>query len=498
MTYKDLEAKLDYLNGSEKKQIKKAYEFAKEFHKDQKRFTGEPFVNHGLETASFIADLKLDAPAVIAALLHDVCEDTECNLSQIRKKFGRRVAHIVYGVTKLGTIRIRRRWLFLKDEKELEQFDRQIETLRKMFMAMAKDIRVVLIKLADRFHNMKTLDGVAPEKRLRIAKETLEIYSPLAYRLGMGELKGQLEDLAFPYVYPEEYKKLKDRISSKVKQRSKFTEKLKKNLFKKLAKENIRPVEIHGRAKHMYSLWLKLKRYHNDLTQIYDLVALRIILKNVEECYKVLGIVHKTWKPLLGRVKDYIANPKPNGYQSLHTTVFAERGEVVEIQIRTKEMHDQAENGIAAHWHYSETKNTLDYLKKKVSKIPRGEIAWIKELAGWQKKYKSNKEIVDNLGLDFFSDRIFVYTPRGDVKNLPLGATPIDFAYAIHTDVGNSLTGAKVNGKIAKLTTSLKNGDIVEIMKSKKTTGPKQDWLEFVKTSLARTRIRHFLKTKKR
>lgn len=497
MTYEDLEKKLDYLNDADRKLTKRAFLFAEKFHKDQKRNTGEPFVSHELETAAFIADLKLDAAAVSAALIHDVCEDTPCDLAEIRKNFGRKIAYLVDGVTKLGKIKIQRKWLFLRDEKELKEFDRQAETLRKMFMAMAKDVRVVLIKLADRYHNMKTLHGIPEEKQLRIAKETLEIYAPLAYRLGMGELKGKLEDLAFPYVYPDEYKKLKSRITNKLQEKSKYIEKLKKILFKKLAKAGIRPIEIHGRTKHMYSLWLKLKRYDNDLKQIYDLVALRIIVKNVEECYKTFGLIHHIWLPLLGRTKDYIANPKPNGYQSLHTTVFAQKNEIVEIQIRTQKMHDQAENGIAAHWHYAENKGTLDYLKRKVSKIPRGELTWIKELVRWQKKQNSNREVTDSLGIDFFSDRIFVYTPQGDVKNLPLGATAIDFAYAIHTDVGNALTGAKINGKITKLSTPLKNGDIVEIIKSKKPTGPKQDWLEMVKTSLARTHIRHWLKTKK-
>lgn len=497
MTYADLEKKLDYLNEADKKLVKRAYLFAEKFHKDQKRHTGEPFVSHELETAGFIADLKLDANAVAAALIHDVCEDTPCNLNDVRKTFGRKITYLVDGVTKLGKIRIRRHWLILKDKKELQEFDRQIETLRKMFMAMAKDIRVILIKLADRLHNMKTLEGIPKEKRFRIAKETLEIYAPLANRLGMGELKGQLEDLAFFYVYPEEYQKLKARVADRLAEQTKHIEKLKKIIFKKLAKEGIRPLEIHGRTKHLYSLWLKLKRYDDDLSRIYDLVALRIIVKNVEECYKTLGIIHKIWRPLVGRIKDYIALPKPNGYQSLHTTVFADKGELIEIQIRSKKMHDRAENGIAAHWHYSEKKNTLDYLIRNTNRIPKEELVWVQELARWQKSLASNKEVADSLSLDFFSKRIFVYTPEGDVKNLPTGATPIDFAYAVHTAVGNSVTAAKVNNKMVKLSQPLQNGDIIEIIKAKNSTGPKRDWLDMVKTSLARTHIRHFLKTKK-
>lgn len=491
MSFEKLLTKIDYLSDQDKKLVKKAYNFSQKYHKGQKRNTGEPFVSHEIETAAQIADLKLDAKAVSAALLHDVCEDTVCNLPEIRKEFGREIANLVDGVTKLSQIRITRRWLFLKDEKKLPEFDRQVETLRKMFMAMAKDIRVVVIKLADRLHNMRTLEGIPEEKRYRIAKETIEIYAPLAYRLGMGQLKGELEDLAFPIVLPEEYKDLKERVAGKLEEKEKYIENIKKTIYKKLAKEGIR-AEIHGRTKHMYSLYKKLLRYDNDLSRIYDLVALRIIVSNVEECYKVLGIIHEMWTPLVGRIKDYIAQPKPNGYRSIHTTCFAKDGEIVEIQIRTKEMHDQAEHGIAAHWHYSEKKGTLDYIMRRSSKVPKGELVWVNELVNWQ-KHLDNKEIVQGLGADFFSDRIFVYTPSGDVKNLPVGATTIDFAYAIHTDVGNTLTGAKINGKMVGISHALQNGDICEII-TKKTSKPKRDWLEFTKTSLARSKIRSSLK----
>lgn len=492
MIFLELQKKISYLPDSEQKLVRRAFEFAEKAHDTQKRNTGEPFVNHELETAAFIADLQLDVEAVVAALLHDVCEDTACDLNQIRRQFGRRIAGIVDGVTKLGKIRIRRRWLFLRDEKELQAFDRQVETLRKMFMAMARDIRVVIIKLADRRHNMKTLQGVPTEKQLRIAKETMEIYAPLSDRLGMGELKGELEDLAFSYLNPAEFKEIKERLAQSLDKKEKDIENIKKILLKKLGKAGIR-AEISGRKKHLYSLWLKLKRYDNDLSRIYDLVALRVIVTNTEECYKVLGIIHAMWRPLVGRIKDYIAMPKPNGYQSIHTTVFAKGGQLIEIQIRTQKMHDQAENGIAAHWHYSQKKGTLDYLKSKISRPPRQELAWVNELARWQKN-QVNKEVFSGLGLDFFQDRIFVYTPTGDVQDLPSGATAIDFAYAIHTDLGNATTGAKVNGKLVKISTTLQNGDIVEIIKAKKATGPKQDWLEIVKTSLARNRIRSWLK----
>ena len=495
MPQKSLEAlkvKISYLKNEDQKEVLRACEFAQKAHEKQKRQTGEPYLKHCIETAITIADLKLDSPSIIAAVLHDTAEDTDLTLIDIQKEFGKTVARLVDGVTKLGKIRITKRWFLLQSKQELADFDRQIETLRKMFVAMAKDIRVVIIKLADRLHNMNTLKGVEPEKRLRIAKETLEIYAPLAYRLGMGELKGQLEDLAFPYVYPDEYKWLKREIKDAYKKRTFYLEKVKKYLTRKLAQEGIK-AEIHGRAKYLYSLWRKLQRYDNDLGRIYDLVALRIVVPTVAECYKVLGIIHEMWKPLVGRIKDYIAQPKPNGYQSLHTTVFCLDGRIVEFQIRTKEMHQQAENGIAAGWHYAEKKGTLDYILKKIKKAPYEDIRWVKELAKWQKKSRDNKEFANDIQVDFFSDRIFVYTPRGDVKDLPTGSTPIDFAYAVHSELGNATAGVKVNDKMVSLSSTLKNGDMVEIIKGKK-SNPRRDWLEFVKTSLARTHIRKYLR----
>lgn len=488
MSYDELAQKLDYLNKSDQELVNRAFLFAKKAHEGQKRFSGEPFIVHGLETALFIANLKLDAKAICAAILHDVCEDTNCRILEIRKHFGREISSLVDGVTKLDQVRITHRWLFLKTTERIPEFDRQVETLRKMFMAMSSDIRVVIIKLADRLHNMRTLDAMPKEKRLRIAKETIEIYAPLAYRLGMGELKGQLEDLAFPFVYPKEYQELKQKIQKRLHEKEEYINRLKKTLTVKLYKEGIKN-EIHGRTKHMYSLWRKLLRYNNDLAQIYDLVALRIIVNDVEDCYKVLGMIHKMWKPLIGRIKDYIAAPKPNGYQSIHTTVFGPQGEIVEIQIRTFLMHEQAEHGVAAHWHYAEKKGTIDYLLRKSSRVPKGELVWLNELVKWQKALQSNKEIVSSLKTDFFSDRIFVYTPTGDVKDLPIGATPIDFAYAIHTDIGHHLGGARVNGKMVEISHPLQNGDICQII-IKKNSQPKYDWLEFAKTSLARSKIK--------
>jgi GTP diphosphokinase / guanosine-3',5'-bis(diphosphate) 3'-diphosphatase len=495
MTYDDLAEKIKYLNSTDQKLIRRAFDFATKAHEGQKRVTGEPYISHGLETAYFVANLKLDVQAICAALLHDVCEDTKCDVNTIRREFGRDITNIVDGVTKLDKIKITHRYVFLTTKEKMPEFDRQVETLRKMFMAMSNDIRVVIIKLADRYHNMKTLNSLPEEKRFRISRETIEIYAPLAYRLGMGNLKGDLEDLAFPYVYPKEYEELKSKVANRLQEKERYIDKLKKILIKNLYKSGIK-CEIHGRTKHMYSLWRKLQRYNNDLNQIYDLVALRIIVNDIEDCYKVLGNIHNMWKPLVGRIKDYIAAPKPNGYQSIHTTVFAPEGEIVEIQIRTKKMHDQAEYGIAAHWHYSEKKNTMDYILRKTSRVPRGELVWVKELAKWQKALSDNEEVATGLHADFFSDRIFVYTPTGEVKNLPAGATPVDFAYAVHTDIGHHFGGAKVNGKIVEISYPLQNGDICDII-TKKNARPKYDWLEFAKTSLARGKIKSATRNKK-
>jgi len=493
-TFQELKVKIKYLPVADQKEIERAFEFSKKAHKNQHRSTGEPYVTHELNTAIYIANLKMDAPSIVAAILHDTVEDTDASLQEIQKNFGRPVARLVDGVTKLSKIRITRRWFFLKSKEEFAAFDRQVETLRKMFVAMARDIRVVIIKLADRLHNMQTLQGVEKDKRLRIAKETLEIYAPLAQRLGIGELKGQLEDLAFVYVYPDEYRLLKSRVKEASTERLHYLNKVKKHLEKKLAQEGIQ-AKISGRAKHLYSLWRKLARYDNDLSRIYDLVALRIIVSSISDCYKVLGIIHEEWKPLVGRIKDYIAMPKPNGYQSLHTTVFSLDKKIVEFQIRTQAMHEQAENGIAAGWHYAEAKGTLDYILKKIKRAPYEDIRWVKELAKWQDILKDNQEFSNDLQVDFFSDRIFVYTPNGDVKDLPAGSTPIDFAYAIHSELGNSCSGARVNDKMVTISTRLHNGDIVEIIKGKR-HGPKRDWLEFAKTSLARSHIKRYLRPK--
>ncbi|MFH1656913.1 MAG: RelA/SpoT family protein [bacterium] len=462
--------------------VEKAYYFAEKAHRGQIRESGGDYITHLLKTAHYLADMKLSSVTIAAGLLHDVVDDTPVTNDDIKKEFGKEVAFLVEGVSKLGKIKYR-------------GVKRHVENLRKLLLATAKDIRVILIKFCDRIHNLETLNYVRPDKQKRIALESLEIYAPLAYRLGIGELKGKIEDLSFPYAYPQEYKDLTARVKDKYEERQKFLEKVKPLITKKLRKEGIYPIEIHYRTKHYYSLWQKLQRYDNDLNKIYDLVALRIIVKNIEECYKALGIVHKLWKPLPGRIKDYIALPKPNGYQSLHTTVICINGRIIEFQIRTQQMHKEAELGIAAHWYYSEQKGIKDFIKKKIIKAPEKEIDWIKQLKDWQKATKdfSPDKYLESLKIDFFQNRIFVFTPKGDVLSLPEKATPVDFAYAIHTDVGNHCHQAKVNQKIARLDQPLNNGDIVEII-TNKNRKPSKDWFRFIKGSLTRSRIKKFFR----
>ncbi len=479
----------NYLSNSDQKKIIEAFELAKTVHKNKKRGTGEDYIEHPIEVATYLAQEKMDAPTIIAALLHDAEEDDPKIKNQIIKQFGKEVGDLVEGVTKLGKIKIKKSWFYpFKFFQEQQQkqlgFERHVESLRKMLIAMSHDIRVIMIKFADRLHNMKTLQGVSKIKRERIARETLEIYSPLAYRLGMGKIKGELEDLAFPYAYPKEYEELKKRIGKKYDEKEKSLKKIMSILGRKLDSLKIKS-EIHGRRKHFYSLWKKLHRYDNNLEKIHDLVAVRIIVNNIDDCYKVLGIVHSLYRPLIGRIKDYIALPKPNGYQSLHTTIFGPDKEIVEIQIRTHEMHERAENGIAAHWYYSDKKS--DEAKK--SKIAKEQIEWLEELTRRQESLKNARELAEALKLDFFHDRIFVFSPEGDVYDLPLDATPVDFAYAVHTEIGETCLSAKVNKTLVRLNHPLKNGDIVEIV-TKKGSIPKRDWLKFVKTSRARNKIR--------
>ena len=464
-------------------EIRRAYDFAEHAHRGQTRESGEAYIVHPLWVAMRLTDLNLDTPTIIATLLHDVCEDTECTADTIEKNFGVEAARLVEGVTKLDKIRY-------------QGTERNAESLRKMFLAIAEDIRIVLIKLMDRLHNMQTLNALSPEKQRRIALETLEIYAPLAYRLGIGELKGQLEDLAFPYVYPTEYQWLRETLKDHFEDRKQYVERLKPIVAEELTREHIPFVNLHARAKHYYSLYKKLLKFDMDLDKVFDLVALRLIVHNEEECYGALGVVHKLWRPVPGLVKDYIALPKPNGYRSLHTTVFGPEGRVIEFQIRTQEMHEMAENGIAAHWAYTEQKGTKGYVRLEPSFASTRELLWIRQLREWQKDFEKPDEFLDALKIDFFKNRIFVLTPKGDVFDLPEGATAIDFAYAVHTDIGNTAVGAKVNNRIQPLNHELLNGAVVEIL-TQKNRKPSRDWLEFIKTAGARKKISSFFKKRR-
>jgi len=459
--------------------IGRAFDFAEKAHEGQKRYSGEQYFVHPFETAKTLARLGLDSQTISAGLLHDVCEgDTTISTDEkiLKKEFGGEIAFLVGGVTKLGKLKYH-------GEKE------KAENLRKMFLAMAKDIRVVLIKLADRLHNMKTLEYVPKEKQKRIALETLEVYAPLANRLGMEELKGQLEDLAFPFVYPEEYIKTKELLKNKHKQKERDIPRIKYKLSEELKNNGIENAKIDSRTKHLYSLFKKLRRpeINMDIDLVYDLIALRIIVNTVEECYKVLGIIHNIWKPLIGRIKDFIAVPKPNGYQSLHTTVFADGGKITEFQIRTKNMHEEAEYGIAAHWAYEESN------KPKTGGKIHPRLVWVKQLTEWQGGVLKSKDFLKMLKIDFFKDRVFCFTPKGDVIDLPEGATAIDFAYAIHAEIGNQAIGATINNKFVSLNSVLQNGDIIEI-KTQKNKKPSLEWLKHAKTSLTRKQIRSALK----
>ncbi len=454
--------------------IERAYRFAAKAHKGQMRESGEDYINHSLNTAHTLIEMKLDAPSIAAALLHDVIDDTPITLEDIKREFGNEIALLVSGVSKLGKIKY-------------QGIERHVENLRKMFLAMAKDIRIVIIKLADRLHNMKTLDALPSRKQKRIALETLEIYAPIAHRLGIGRLKGELEDLAFPYAYPSQYEWLKNKIEDRFQERERYLKKIKPIIEKTLKKEGVKYLDIHARAKRYYSLFKKLERYNMDFSKIYDLMASRIIVPTIEDCYAALGVIHKKWKPLPGRIKDYIAVPKANGYQSLHTTVFCVDGKITEFQIRTPEIHWESEYGIAAHWMHAQSASAKSYEVKKT------QLEWIEELKQWQEDITKPKEFLQSLKIDFFKYRIFVLTPKGDVVNLPEGATPVDFAYQIHTELGHRCGGAKVDDKIVPLNHPLSNGQIVEIT-AKKETKPSRDWLKFVKTNYAKSKIKAWLR----
>ena len=452
--------------------ITRAFHFAKKVHENQKRFSGEPYFGHVFEAAKTLIELGMDAPTIAAGLLHDTLEESAITEAIIEKEFGKEVAFLVSGATKI-------------DKYEYRGQERHAESLRKLLLAVSKDVRVLIIKLADRLHNLKTLQYVRPDKQRRIALETLEIYSPIANRLGMGRIKGALEDLAFPYAYPKEYEETKLLLKLKSKENQKYLEKIYRSLSKQLAEEHIKPISTDYRLKHLFSLYKKLKRYDMDINKVYDLAALRIVVTTVADCYRVLGIIHGMWRPLPGRIKDYVASPKINGYQSLHTTIFTGDGGIAEIQIRTPEMHQEAEFGIASHLLYKEGERN----PYKEEQLLGKKTAWIKELAEWQKQVAESGIFLRELKTELFKDRVFIFTPDGDVVDLPEGSTPIDFAYTIHSDIGDHTAGARINKKFCSLNTKLKNGDIVEIV-TKRGSSPSTKWLEYIKTALARKHIK--------
>ena len=482
--FEDLVAQIKKYNSkADFELIKKAYQLAKQAHVGQKRLSGEAFVNHPLAVAKILADWRLDTGTIIGGLLHDTVEEGNLSLEKVKKEFGVEISTLVDGVTKVGELKLR-------GEKE-EIF---VENLRRLIVVMAYDLRVVLIKLADRYHNLQTLYVLPEKKQKRIARETLEIFAPLAERLGIGETKGLLEDLAFPYLYSQEYKWLKKYSRPYFKKADEDIKKIKKKIMSALTKKGIR-VKVHGRQKHLYSLYCKLLRPEigRNIEKIYDLIALRIIVETVEECYAVLGTIHKLYRPVPAKgVSDFIAQPKPNGYRSIHTTVFAPKGRITEIQIRTKAMHEQAEYGVAAHWHYTSQKSRQGVNDSVVEKgffAPTEKMVWVKELVKWQKEIVDSKEFIDSLKFDGLKHRNFIFSPEGDVFDLPADATPVDFAYAVHTGLGNSYGGAKVDGKLVSLSYKLRSGQLVEIIVNKSRKCPSRDWLKFVVTRTAKREI---------
>jgi GTP diphosphokinase / guanosine-3',5'-bis(diphosphate) 3'-diphosphatase len=459
--------------------IKKAYVYSAKVHQGQLRKSGEPYLVHPLEVAGILAQLKLDEASIVTGLLHDTLEDTLATFEELTELFGVEVAQLVDGVTKLSKFQA---------SASLSQEEKQAENFRKMIVAMAQDIRVILVKLADRTHNMRTLDHMSEEKQRRIAQETLDIYAPLANRLGISWLKVELEDLSFRYLKPQDFNSLQDKVNKRKREREKYIEDVSELLRRKLKEHRIEG-EVSGRFKHLYSIYKKMVSNGIEFDQIHDIIAFRILPESISSCYEALGLVHQIWKPVPGRFKDFIAIPKPNMYQSLHTTVIGPLSERVEVQIRTPEMHRIAEEGIAAHWAYKEGKSSVSKDDEK--------FAWLRQLMEWQQDLKDPKEFLETVKVDLFTDEVFVFTPKGDVRSLPRGATPVDFAYAIHSDIGNRCVGAKVNGKIVPLRYKLKNGDTVEVLSSPQ-ANPSKDWLTFVKTSRAQQRIRNYIKQQQR
>lgn len=475
------------LGSDREKRIREAYIFAEAAHSGQLRRSGEPYITHSLHTAKILAETGMDTTTIMAGLLHDVPEDTPLTIDQVREKFGDDVATIVQGITKLGKIKLR--------ESKEEYY---LENLRRMFLAMAQDIRVVIVKLADRLHNMRTLAYVPVEKRERIARETFEIYGPIANRLGIGEMKGELEDLCFQYLDPEHYKLTQEIQTTYLREGKEYIETTTGLIRGVLMKEKIKVIDIHGRTKNLYRLFKKLERHDMDITRVYDLVAIRIIVPAVADCYEALGIIHREYRPMVGRIKDYISLPKPNGYQSLHTTIFGPKGRIVEVQIRTEKMHREAELGIAAHWFYAEEANRgwRSLFRKKARPVdPTKDLTWVRQLQEWQRDIgRDDQEFLHGLKIDFFKNHIFAFTPKGDIIDLPEEGTPIDFAYAIHSEIGDSAVGAKADGKIVPLDQPIENGQVIEILTDKNKKKASRDWLSFVKTSNAKAHIRRSIR----
>jgi len=460
------------ISEADRQLITKAYNFAEKAHEGQKRVGGDPYFSHVVQTAKTLAKLGMDTSSVVAGLLHDVLEDTEITAEELEEEFGTEVTFLVNGVTKLGTLKY-------------QGNERYAENLRKFFVAMANDLRVVIIKFADRLHNLKTFGLLPEEKRKRIAMESIEVYAPLANRLGMAKIKGEIEDAAFPHAYPKEHKEMEEIMKNRKGPYKKYITEIQNELEKQLKDNQIQVAEMDQRIKRTYSLWRKLIKREMDIEKVYDIVALRVVVDTVEDCYRVLGIIHSIWNPLPGRIKDYIALPKPDGYRSIHTTVFTGGGQTAEIQIRTKEMHMEAAHGVLVRFNYREKDNQRINNEKL-------KFRWIEELKRLDYKPNEPKSFLENLKMDFFNDRIFVFTPEGDVIDLPEDSCIIDFAYAIHSDIGNHIFGAKINGKMSQIFTKLKNRDIVEII-TKDNSHPSGKWMEYTKTTFAKKHIRQYL-----
>src|SRR6266576_3808626 len=462
--------------------VQEAFVFAFEQHAAQRRKSGEDFIVHPVGVARICAGMRLDTETLCAALMHDIVEDTSASIEEVRERFGEEIATVVDGVTKLTGITFQSR-----DEAQANNY-------RKMMVAMATDVRVILIKLADRLHNMRTLDAMPKQKQMEKARETIEIYAPLAHRLGIHAIKWELEDLAFATLHPRKYQEIKALVAQQRDERERYVSEAGEYLTRELAKLGI-GAQVAGRAKHFYSIYSKMTKKGREFNEIYDLTAMRVLVDSVKDCYGAIGVIHSLWKPLPGRFKDFVAMPKFNMYQALHTTVIGHEGRPLEIQIRTKEMHDTAEFGIAAHWIYKDQYGESD---GKAARVATDKTEWLKRLLDWQKDLSDPQEFADTFKKDLFEDEVFIFTPKGEVKSLPAGATPLDFAYEIHTDVGHRCVGAKVNGKIVPLHYELGSGDICEVLTSKKERGPSRDWLALAKTTRAQSKIRQWFKRERR